>query len=180
MKKLHLNARSRDVVFRSLVAFAMLFGIVILQTSFLPGLDLFGAIPDLALVFVVGIAFFDGFRIGILNGIGAGLLIYFLGGMGAALPILFYSFCGGGFGLASERILGRNFPSWCIYAISAIFLKAVWSLLVCFWLSAAPRLGAALTESILPEAIGTFLLFLFLWYPIKRVSKLLKRKSEIS
>ncbi len=176
MKKIQLDAEKRDIVFRSLVALAMLFGTVLLQTSFLPWVDLFGAIPDLVLIFVVGVGFFSGMKVGVPFGIGAGLLCYFLGGGGGAVMILLYALGGG---LASMYFLGKNYPAWCIYMVAACLFKMIWSLLMCLLFSAVPRPLAALWHSILPELLGTFLLSLALYRPIGAASRLLRRKSEL-
>lgn len=178
MRKLQWDAKTRDIIFRSLLAFAMLFGIVLLQTSFFPALDLFGAVPDITMVFVVGIAFFDGLYIGALTGIGAGMLVYFLGAFGPATPIFFYAMCGVLAGYASGHLLGRNYPSWCIYAFVACFLKLFWSVISCLIGSASPSIGAALINSILPEALGTVIMFLILYVPLQYASCLLRRKSD--
>ncbi len=174
MRKIAWNAEQRDIIFRSLVALAMLFVTVLLQTSFLPYVDLFGAIPDLLLIFVVGISFFNGERVGVPFSIGAGLVGYFLGG-GAALGILFYFLCGV---LASRGFLGRNYRSWCIYMVAACLLKLLWSFLYCLLASALPRPFAALWHSALPEFLGTFLLSLALYFPVKLAARAIKRKSE--
>ena len=176
MKKIQLNAEKRDIIFRSFIAFAMLFGVVLLQTSFFTGVDLFGAIPDLVLIFVVGIGFFDGIKTGVPFGIAAGLLCYFLGGSGTAVLILLYSVCGL---VSSVRFLGINYPSWCIYMAVACMGKVFWSLLMCLVFSPVPRLWAALWHSILPEFLGTFLLSFVLYFPIKAAARCLKRKSEV-
>ncbi len=176
MRKIQLNAEKRDILYRSLIAFAMLFGTALLQTSFLPWLDLFGAIPDIVLIFVVGVGFFDGMKIGSPFGIGAGLLCYFLGGGGAAVFILFYSLCGL---VSSMGFLGRNYPSWCLYMAASCLFKAVWSLLMCLLFSSVARPLAALWHSILPELLGTALLSLVMYRPVKAAARLLKRKSEL-
>lgn len=176
MKKIQLDAGKRDILFRSLIALAMLFVTVLLQTSFLPQVDLFGAIPDLVLIFVAGVGFWNGMRVGIPFGIGAGLICYFLGGSGAAMMILLYAFFGY---LSSAYFLGRNYPSWCIYVAAACGIKMLWSFLMCIFLSAVPHPFAALWHSLLPELLGTFLLALALYYPVKLAARLLMRKSEL-
>ncbi|MBE6661844.1 MAG: hypothetical protein E7606_01030 [Ruminococcaceae bacterium] len=174
MRRISWNAETRDIVFRSLVALAILFVIALLQTSFLPYVDLFGAIPDLLLIFVVGVSFFNGERVGLPFSMGAGLVGYFLGG-GAALSILFYFLCGV---LASRGFWGRNYLSWCMYMGAACLLKLLWSFLYCLLASALPRPFAALWQSILPELLGTLLLSAVLYYPVKFAARAIKKKSE--
>lgn len=174
MRKLTWNAETRDIFFRALVAFVMLFVTALLQTSFLPYVDLFGAIPDLLLVFVVGVSFFNGEKVGVPFGIGAGLIGYLLGG-GAALILLFYFLCSV---MASRGFLGKNYPSWCMYMAAACLFKLLWAFLHCLLASAQPRPFAALWHSILPEFLGTFLLSLALYFPVKWAARAIKRKSE--
>lgn len=176
MRKIQLNAGKRDILFRSLVALAMLFVTALLQTSFLPQVDLFGAIPDLMLILTVGVGFFGGMKVGLPFGIGAGLVCYFLGGSGAAVMILLYALLGY---LSSMYFLGRNYPSWCLYMAAACLIKMLWSFFMCILFSAVPRPFAALWHSILPELLGTLLLSLVLYYPVRAAARLLIRKSEL-
>lgn len=153
----------------------MLFGTALLQTSFLPGVSLFGAIPDLLLILTVGVGMFDGMRVGIPLGIGAGILSHTLGG-GSPLAILLYAVGGA---LATARPLRKNYLAWCMYMGIACLIKLVWSLVACLFGAAVPRFFAALWNSILPEFLGTALLALALYYPVKAAARLLKRKSEL-
>jgi hypothetical protein len=175
MRKIRWNAEKRDIVFRSLIGFAMLFGIVLLQTSFLPPLDIFGAVPDLLLIFTVGIGFFNGIRVAAPVSIAAGLLCYYLGG-GAPLGILFYAAMGI---LASLGYLGRNYPSFCVYMAVAGGFKIFWSLFAALVYSSAPHLLRVLWHSALPEFFGTVLISLFLYVPLRAAARLLRRKSEV-
>ena len=175
MKRLQLDAEKRDILFRALVALAMLFGAVLLQTSFLPWVGLFGAIPDLVLIFVAGVGFFNGAGVGIPFGIGAGLVSFFLGG-GNVMIILLYSLAGI---LFSMIFMGRRYLPWCLHMLAAVLFKAVWSLLMCLLFSPVPRPLAALWYSILPELLGTLLLSLVLYVPVRAAARLLKRKSEL-
>ena len=176
MKKLRLNAEKRDILYRALIALAMLFGVALLQTSFLPWVGLFGAIPDLLMIFVVGVSFFNGARVGIPFGIGAGLIGYFLGGGSRAEILLFYSLVGILFGM---YFAGRKYLAWCVHMAAAVLAKAVWSFVICLLLSPVPRPFAALWRSILPELLGTLLLSLALYAPVRAAARLLKRKSEL-
>lgn len=176
MKKLRLNAEKRDILYRALIALAMLFGATLLQTSFLPWIGLFGTIPDLLMIFVVGVSFFNGARVGMPFGIGAGLIGYFLGGGSHVEILLFYSFVGILFGMYFG---GRKYLAWCVHMAVAVLAKVVWSFLICLLLSPVPRPLAALWRSIVPELLGTLLLSLVLYSPVKVAARLLKRKSEL-
>jgi cell shape-determining protein MreD len=176
MRRIQLNAEKRDIVFRSLIALAMLFGTALLQTSFLPWVGFFDAIPDILLIFTVGVGFFNGARVGIPFGIGAGLVGYFLGGGRHAEIILLYALAGI---LFCMYFTGRKYLSWCIHMMVAVLFKAGWSLLMCLVFSPVPRPLAALWHSVLPELLGTLLLSLVLYVPIRAAARLLKRKSEM-
>lgn len=176
MKKIQLNAEQRDILFRTLIALAMLFGTALLQTSFLPWVGLFGTVPDLLLIFVAGVALFNGAKIAIPFGIGAGLVGYFLGGGSRAEIILLYALVGI---LFSMYFFGRKYVAWCVHMAAAVILKAVWSFMICLLFSPVPRPFAALWHSILPELLGTLLLSLALYVPVRAASRLLKRKSEL-
>ena len=176
MKQIRLNAEKRDILYRSLIALAMLFGTALFQTSFLPWVGLFGVIPDLLLIFVAGVSFFNGASVGVPFGIVAGLVGYFLGGGTNVEVVVLYAFVGGLFGLC---FVGRKYLVWCIHMTAAVLLKAVWSFLICLLFSPLPRPFAALWYSILPELWGTFLLSLALYAPVRSAARLLKRKSEL-
>lgn len=176
MKRIQLSAGTRDILYRSLIALAMLFGTALLQTSFLPQVDLFGAIPDLLLIFAVGVSFFSGARVGIPFAIGAGLVGFFLGGGAHAEILLFYSFVGILFG---TYFSGRRYFAWCLHMLIAVFIKMGWSLLICLFFSPVPRPLAAFWYSLLPELLGTLLLSLALYVPIRAAARLIKRKSEL-
>ena len=176
MKRIQLNAEKRDILYRSLIALALLFGTALLQTSFLPQIGLFGAIPDLLLILVIGVSFFNGSRVGIPFAIGAGLVGYFLGGGSHAEIILFYSLVGILFG---TYFSGRRYFAWCLHMLIAVFIKMGWSFLICLFVSSVPRPFAALWHSLLPELLGTLLLSLVLYVPVRVAARLIKRKSEL-
>ena len=175
MRKIRWDAEKRDIVFRSLIGLAMLFGTALLQTSFLPQVDIFGAVPDLLLIFTVAIGVFDGLRVAAPVGVAAGVLCYYLGG-GEPLGILFYTAVGM---LASMRQLGKNYPSYCIYMAAAGVLKVIWTLFTTLLHSPVWRPLRVLWYSALPEFLGTVLISLVLYVPLCAAARLLKRKSEV-
>ncbi len=175
MRKIRWNAEKRDIVFRSLIGLAMLFGTVLLQTSFLPQVDIFDAVPDLLLIFTVAIGVFDGFRVAAPVGVAAGVLCYYLGG-GEPLCILFYAVVGM---LAAMQYPTRNYPSYCIYMTAAGVLKIFWTLFMTLLHSPAWRPLRVLWYSALPEFLGTVLISLVLYVPLCAAARLLKRKSEV-
>jgi rod shape-determining protein MreD len=175
MRKIRWDAEKRDIVFRSLIGLAMLFGTVLLQTSFLSQIDIFGAVPDLLLIFVVALGLFDGLRVAAPAGVAAGVLCYYLGG-GEPLGILFYAVVAI---LASRQYPTRNYQPYCIYMTVAGVLKICWTLFATLVYSPVWRPFRVLWRSALPEFLGTVVFALALYVPLRVAARLLKRKSEM-
>ena len=175
MRKIRWDAEKRDIVFRSLIGLAMLFGTVLLQTSFLSQIDIFGAVPDLLLIFTVGIGLFNGLRVAAPVGVASGVLCYYLGG-GEPLCILFYAVVAI---LASRQYPTRNYLPYCIYVTVAVVLKIFWTLFSTLVYSSVWRPFRVLWHSALPELLGTVAIALLLYVPLKMAARVLRRKSEV-
>ena len=97
--------------------------LVLIQTTLTHTFPLLSMIPDLCLLFVLGIAMFDGAESGGAVGIAAGFLESALGGIGISfLPLLFFVI-GYGTGRLAGKALARTFPSYMIYALVLCFLR---------------------------------------------------------
>ena len=94
-----------------------------IQTTLTHTFSVLGMTPDLCLIFVLGIAMFDGAENGGYVGIAAGFLESALGGVGISLlPLLFFAI-GYGTGRLAGKALARTFPSYMIYALVLCFLR---------------------------------------------------------
>ncbi len=162
----------------------LIYGTVLLllclaQTTIAPLFPVLGMTPDLCLLFVLGVAFFDGPVSGGGVGIAAGFLESALGGIGLSVyPLLFFA-VGYGIGRLSGRALPRNFPSYLILATALCILRPFVTLAAIALGTGASGfdLPAIMTGTLAPEALANFLVSL-LMYPIARkVDKWIQKKS---
>lgn len=170
---------SKKLIYFLAVSLGALFFAALLQTSFLPALDLFGAVPDLVLILVCGIAFYLGPTDGALFGLVGGILVDGLGGAGLSASPLFYTVIGALLGALSAVAFANKFIHWLIYSAIFCFAKAFYSI---FWIvvgSGEVRFGSALAASVLPELFGTLLLAAALSYPVKLLAGLLRGRMNL-
>lgn len=177
MKRITLSAKDRALLYRALMLAAAVWVLGLLQTSFLPHFALFGAVPDLILALVLVTARETDEKFGGTVGLLAGSLAFILGDVGAALWILFYAALGFLAGVLSKYVLGKNYPSYLVFASAACLLKMTYSLLLCALLSADAQPLRALLESFLPEAILTFVAAALLYVPLRAFVRRTKRKE---
>lgn len=149
------------------------------QTTLTHAFPILGAIPDLCLLFVLGIAMFDGAESGGAVGITAGFLECALGGIGISfLPLIFF-IIGYGVGHLAGRALARTFPSYMIFALALCFLRGAVTL-------ASIGLGAratgfdltAITRGTLaPEFVVNLVTALPMYPLIRKIHKLVQKKK---
>lgn len=170
---------SKKLIYFLAIAVGVLFLAGLLQTSFLPRVGLFGAIPDLVLILTCAVAFYLGATDGATFGLVGGIILEGLGGYGLALAPLFYMAVGYGFGLLASKAFAAKFTHWMIYSGLAAVVKALYSLAL-VWISPnGDRWGAALVRAILPEFLGTFLLALALTVPARALAGLLRGRMSL-
>lgn len=170
---------SKKLVYFLTVSFVALFLTSLLQTSFLPALGLFGAVPDLVLILTCGVAFYLGYVDGAMFGLVGGILLDALGGTGFMLSPLLYVTLGVLLGWLSARFFANKFIYWIAFSLIFCFLKAFYSIFRICLESGVARLGAALLASVLPEFFGTFLLSLALAYPVKWLAGVLRGRMNL-
>lgn len=174
-----MDARfTKRVAYFLAISGIVLFLASLLQTSFLPMLEPFGAIPDLVLILVCGVAFYLGPVDGALFGLVAGLLIDALGGGGLFLSPVFYVAIGVFGGVLSSNSFANKFIHWCIYSVLFCLAKAIYSMFIILLSAGEIRLGAAIVSSVVPELVGTFLLSLALVYPVRLLAGLLRGRMN--
>ena len=170
---------SKRLIYFAAVSFAVLFFASLLQTSFLPPLGLFGAIPDLVLILVCGVAFYLGAIDGALFGLIGGILIDGLGGVGFSLAPIFYVAAGVLGGLLASSAFANKFMHWTIYSVIVCVAKAFYSMFRILVGSGEVRLGAAFASSVFPELMGTLLVALLMFTPVRWVAGLLRGRMSI-
>ena len=170
---------SKNMIYFLAVSFAVLFLTSLIQTSFLPAVALFGAIPDLVLILVCGVAFYLGPVDGALFGLVGGILTDGLGGVGFSFSPILYTVIGVLLGLLAMAAFANKFIHWIIYSAIFCLTKALYSIFRILLDSGEVRLGAALGSSVLPELFGTLLLSVALYVPAKWVAGLLRGRMSM-
>lgn len=179
MKPIRLEAKDRALLFRALMLGAAVWALGLLQTSFLPHFAFFGAVPDLILVLVVIAARETDEKFGGTVGLIAGILSFMLGDVGAALWIFFYAATGFLAGALSRLILGKNYPSYLVFAVAASLFKLVYGFGLCLLLSTDAQPLRALWQSLLPEFAVTVFAAAILYAPLRAFVRRTKRKEAV-
>lgn len=170
---------SKKLIYFLAVSLAALFLISLVQTSFLPSLGIFGAVPDLVLIFVCGIAFYLGPVDGALFGLVGGILLDGLGDVGLSFLPLFYTALGILCGFLAAGMFANKFIHWMVYSAIFCTAKAFYSIFRIVLDSGEVRFGGAFGASVLPELFGTLLLAVALNVPVKWVSGLLRGRMSL-
>ena len=162
-----------------IVSAAAAFVAALLQTSFLPFVGLFGAIPDLLLILVCGVSFYLGPLDGALFGLVAGFLAEALGG-GGEIPLLpvFYVATAVLLALLSQNIFADKFIHWILYSGIFCVVKAFYSMLRIVLATGFSSLWPALGTSVFPEWVGTLFLALLLARPVRLLAGLLRGRID--
>lgn len=163
-----------------IVSATTLFVAALLQTSFLPFVGLFGAIPDLLVILVCGVSFYLGPLDGALFGLLAGLLAEALGG-GGEIPLLpiFYVVTAVLLALLSQTVFADKFIHWAVYSTIFCTVKAFYSIFRIVLATGLGSLWSALGASVLPEWAGTLLLALLLMRPVCLLAGLLRGRINL-
>jgi hypothetical protein len=167
---------SRDAALflrKALIYIAIIFMASLLQTSFLATLRPFGAVPDLMLLLALGAGYFRGAETGGIFGVASGVVAYAMGDIGTAFLPLLYMLVGVASGILVESFFAGKFAVWCLYVAGVAVLKSIYSLVCAVIFSGELQLWALIFKALLPEFIGTLILGMALYLPIKRLSKLL-------
>ena len=173
------NRFSKKIVYFLAISAAAFFLVALLQTSFLPSVSLFGAIPDLVLIFVCGVSFYLGTVDGALAGLVGGILLDALGSVGFMISPIFYTAVGLFMGILSTNAFANKFIHWAIYSVVFCVLKAFYSMFVILLASGDVSFGGALASAVLPEFFGTLLLALVLLAPARWLSGLLRGRMSL-
>ncbi len=172
------RAQTRSRVLAYTVTFALLLVLLAcLQVAFFGKLRPFGAVPDLMICTVLIIAYFCGQYAGAITGIAAGFLIEAIGSLGVSiLPVAFMI---GGYvvGYYAHTLGQKRYPVYLLYLGGALILRAGLTVIYAAISYESVNLLHILWESVLPEALGTALAGILLYFPIGGICRLLARKA---
>lgn len=170
---------SKKMIYFVAVSAAALFFASLLQTSFLPSLGLFGAIPDLVLILVCGVAFYLGAVEGAIAGLVGGILLDAFGNAGVMISPVFYTVMGILFGAFSIGAFANKFMNWSLNCVFFCIAKAIYSIFSILFFSRELKFWAAVGASVIPEFFGTLLLAIALFFPVKWLAGLLRGRMNI-
>ena len=149
-----------------------------LQVSLFGKMRPFGAVPDVMLCLVLGIAFFKGEYAGAITGISAGFVIEAIGGQGMTLLPLVYLLYGYVGGAYARAVYPKRFLPYLFYLFCGLILRAATTLLYACMTWETVNIPVILLYSVLPEMGGTAIAGCVLYAPIKLVCYLIDRKTR--
>lgn len=153
--------------------------LALIQTTFAAAFPLLGMTPDLCLLFVLGVAMFDGAESGGAVGIAAGFLEGALGGIGISFfPLLFF-IIGYAIGHLAVKALARTFPSYLIFATALCFLRPALTL-AALCLNAHTLgfdLTAIMNSSLAPEFFANLIASVPMYPLVRKVNGWVQKKS---
>lgn len=172
------QAKNRSLIIRycSVIGLTVFF-IAILQTSVFSRIKPFGATPDLMIATVTAISVLCGYHTGAITGIVAGFLIDALGSTGFSILPLVYFLLGYLVGYYTKIISAQGFLSYLVCLVISLVVRALTSLLCTYLVYRQFSVPTFLLKVALPEAIGTMVFGIVLFFPIFLLVKWLKKKE---
>lgn len=151
--------------------------LALLQTTLLHHVLPFGALPDLGVLFVMGVAMFDGANVGGITGLGAGFLCAACGETGISLLPLLFFVVGYGVGRLGGRALARTFPSYMVFAIALCIIRPLFTLAQLGLIAGAAAfdLPLMLRHGYVPELVANLIAAVIMYLPMRRVVKKARR-----
>ena len=154
---------------------ALFLTVIVLQTTLFARIRVFGAVPDLSYATLILIAYFCGREVGAVTGIAAGFAVDALGSVGISLLPILYLLCGYVFGHYTGAIQPKRFTAFLTVLGAAIPVRTVITFIyICINYSTIHILELTV-RTLLPEAAGTLLAALVLYYPVKMICKFMNR-----
>ena len=149
--------------------------VILLQTTLLARIRLFGAVPDLCFVTLILISYFCGKEVGGITGITAGFALDALGSVGLSLLPVLYLFCGYLFGYFTRAIYPKRYLSYLIVLAAAIPVKlAITFVYICINYNTI-HLLEIMGRVLLPEAAATALFATVLYFPVRKICVFMNR-----
>ena len=153
----------------------MFLTVIVLQTTLFARIRVFGAVPDLAYATLILIAYFCGREVGAVTGIAAGFAVDALGSVGISLLPVMYLFCGYVCGHFTRAVQPKRFTAFLTVLGAAIPVRTVITFIyICINYNTIHILELTV-HNLLPEAAGTLLAALVLYYPVKMACKFMNR-----
>ena len=172
------QAKNRSLVIRYCTVIGItIFIVAILQTSILSRIKPFGATPDLMIATVTAIAVLCGCHTGAITGIVAGFVIDALGSTGFSILPLVYFLLAYLIGYYTKIISAHGFLSYLVCLVISVAVRALTSLLYTYLTFRQFHIPTFLLKVAMPEAIGTLVFGIVLFFPIFFIVKWLNQKQ---
>lgn len=172
------RAQTRSRIVAYCVTFTLLLVLMAsMQVALLGRWRPLGAVPDLMLVTVLGIAFFSGQYAGAITGIGAGFLIEAMGSQGITLLPVVYMVGAYVAGHYARTVKKAKYPAYLFYLGCALLLRAGVTVTYTALTYQTLDLVRVLLYAVLPEMLVTALAGLVSYFPIGIICRLLARKK---
>lgn len=142
---------------------------IILQSIVFGVIPLLGATPDMIFMFVLSIAFLDGWIPGCIAAIAGGFFSDVLGSDGATAMILLYFAAALATVLVTDGRLAKNFPSFAITCVSACMLKAIYEVFYVSTISLDYSVIDLFGKMVVPEFASTVLCAIPIYFITKKM-----------
>lgn len=174
-----LRGDSKGAAVRYCIAIGILLLFAVsLQTSLLPRMRLFGAVPDLMLCTVLCISYFCGRYTGGIVGIAAGFLTDALGSTGISLLPFCYFLLGYFVGYYARAVNQKQFTNYIFFLTAGLLYRAAITVLAASLSYELLNLPQLLLHAVLPELLYTAAVGCILYAPIRLFCvRGVKRKS---
>lgn len=140
--------------------------IIVAQCAFLGGVEIFGARPQIVLLYVCALAIFEGPRTGAIYGLAGGYLLDIMCGGGIYFSAVIYMIMCYIAAYAVEMFLSDGYVSY--IAISAVFLiaKHILDTFVLVATYKGIKFGSVLVSVFLPEFVYTLAVSAVIYFPM--------------
>ena len=165
---------------KRLVLYFIFIFLVLLTTSLIQTskFKIFGAVPALTFVLVCAVGFVFGEKSGAIFGLFGGVLIDALGFSGVMISTILFTVIGYLCGRIVGWFLSKNLPSFIVYALIAVVIKEIFTLLVVGVISTSFDVLYILGKIIIPEYFATAIFICPIYLVMAGIYRLFSLKDK--
>lgn len=163
------NAERAKIALCALRDGSVLFLLCVLQTTVLGRWKPFGAVPDLILCATILLGYCRGREVGAVGGMAGGTMLAMLGSVGVTIAPVFYTFVGYLCGYFARAVEPKNLRSYLFFLGVALPFGACKTMMQACLYQAQLRPIPLLLYAVLPEAAGSALFGVMLFFPLRRL-----------
>ncbi len=173
-----MNALSKLIVKAFISIIISLYVGFILQTGVFPRLALAGITPNILIVITSMFGFRLGARYGMATGFIAGLMLDIYSGAYFGMYALIYTYIGGLNGMMARLYFGDDIKLPLFLAGGSDFLYGMIVYVSMFLMRGESEPGFYIRNVIMPEAVYTTVVAVFLYYPLTRLCRWVDNNDE--